>query len=413
MQRCLDQGRYDDAREAGRRLRRRDRGRRPALTPVQLRRAQRSLERLDQNLDPRAYWRCSRPRRLLVITAGPIANVIACFVILSAVGPVRAPRGRARRPERDREVAGRGHRPQAGRPRRGGERPPRRRERHPLGDRERQGRAGHARRRPRRAPAAAAHRAQQGDRRRLPARLPVRHDQPALLDRARADLRRAGDVGAHDRHRARARRRGHPERALAAALHRRDRARVGPGRAGRRDRLPGAAGVHLAVARHLQPAAVPAPGRRARADDRARADPGQDGVAGRLRAGVGARHHADGAALRGRATERPLEHPELAHENARPAAVRVGAGRVPDRAATQAGWPQRATDQSVGGSADRGRLARRRAVDDADRDERRARDARADRSGWPTPAASSPASPCPDGPTPTRCRPSWPARRCR
>ncbi len=95
VQRCLDQGRYDDAREAGRRLTAEIEAAAPALTPVQLRRAQRSLERLDQNLDPRAYWRCSRPRRLLVITAGPIANVIACFVILSAVAlyglPVAVP----------------------------------------------------------------------------------------------------------------------------------------------------------------------------------------------------------------------------------------------------------------------------------------------------------------------------------
>jgi regulator of sigma E protease len=95
VQRSLDQGRYDDAREAGSRLAAEIEAAAPALTPVQLRRAQRSLERLDQNLDPRAYWRCSRPRRLLVITAGPIANVIACFLILWAVAlyglPVAVP----------------------------------------------------------------------------------------------------------------------------------------------------------------------------------------------------------------------------------------------------------------------------------------------------------------------------------
>jgi regulator of sigma E protease len=85
VQRCLDQGRHDDAREAGRRLAAEIEAVAPALSPVQLRRLRRSLERLDQNLDPRAYWRCSRMRRLIVITAGPIANVIACFVILSAV----------------------------------------------------------------------------------------------------------------------------------------------------------------------------------------------------------------------------------------------------------------------------------------------------------------------------------------
>jgi regulator of sigma E protease len=54
-----------------------------------------SLERLDQNLDPAAYWRCSRMRRLIVIAAGPFANVVACFAILTAVAlyglPVAVP----------------------------------------------------------------------------------------------------------------------------------------------------------------------------------------------------------------------------------------------------------------------------------------------------------------------------------
>jgi regulator of sigma E protease len=95
VQRSLDQGRHDDARAAGRRLAEEIDGVAPALTPAELRRVQRSLERLDQNLDPRAYWRCSRVRRLTVITAGPIANVVACFAILSAVAlyglPVAVP----------------------------------------------------------------------------------------------------------------------------------------------------------------------------------------------------------------------------------------------------------------------------------------------------------------------------------
>jgi len=95
VQRCLDQGRYDDARAAADRLGAEIEAVAPSLTPQQLRRARRSLERLDQNLDPGAYWRCSRPRRLIVITAGPLANVIACFAILSAVAlyglPVAVP----------------------------------------------------------------------------------------------------------------------------------------------------------------------------------------------------------------------------------------------------------------------------------------------------------------------------------
>ncbi len=95
VQRCLDQGRHDDARAASAELAAEVESVADALPPIQLRRAQRSLERLDQNLDPRAYWRCSRPKRLTVITAGPIANVVTCFLILSAVAlyglPVAVP----------------------------------------------------------------------------------------------------------------------------------------------------------------------------------------------------------------------------------------------------------------------------------------------------------------------------------
>jgi regulator of sigma E protease len=95
VERCLDQGRHDDARVAAHELAAEIEAIAPALEPNDLRRARRSLERLDQNLDPRAYWRCSRPKRLLVITAGPIANVIACFAILTVVAlyglPVAVP----------------------------------------------------------------------------------------------------------------------------------------------------------------------------------------------------------------------------------------------------------------------------------------------------------------------------------
>ena len=95
VQRCLDQGRHDDARVAGRELAAEIEALEPPLPPNELRRARRCLERLDQNLDPRAYWRCSRPKRLAAITAGPLANVIACFAILTAVAlyglPVAVP----------------------------------------------------------------------------------------------------------------------------------------------------------------------------------------------------------------------------------------------------------------------------------------------------------------------------------
>ncbi len=94
LQRCLDQGRYDDARAAGGRLTAEVEAV-DGLSPVERRRVLRSLERLDQNLDPDAYWRCSRMRRLIVIAAGPFANVVACFAILTAVAlyglPVAVP----------------------------------------------------------------------------------------------------------------------------------------------------------------------------------------------------------------------------------------------------------------------------------------------------------------------------------
>jgi regulator of sigma E protease len=94
VQRSIDQGRFDDAREAGRRLAAEVEAT-DGLSPVQRRRVLRSLERLDQNLDPAAYWRCSRMRRLIVIAAGPFANVVACFAILTAVAlyglPVAVP----------------------------------------------------------------------------------------------------------------------------------------------------------------------------------------------------------------------------------------------------------------------------------------------------------------------------------
>ena len=94
VHRSIDQGRFDDAREAGRRLAAEVEAT-EGLSPAQRRRALKSLERLDQNLDPAAYWRCSRMRRLIVIAAGPFANVVACFAILTAVAlyglPVAVP----------------------------------------------------------------------------------------------------------------------------------------------------------------------------------------------------------------------------------------------------------------------------------------------------------------------------------
>jgi regulator of sigma E protease len=95
LHRALDEGRYEDARTAVARLQAQIAEAAPALSPAELRRVTRSLSRLDENLDPRAYWRCSRLRRLIVIGAGPFANVVACFAILTAVAlyglPVAVP----------------------------------------------------------------------------------------------------------------------------------------------------------------------------------------------------------------------------------------------------------------------------------------------------------------------------------
>jgi regulator of sigma E protease len=85
VRRHLAQGRYDAALAALPELRAAVERAAPSLSEAQHRRVTRSIDRLDENLDPRAYWRCSRGRRLAVIAAGPAANVLACFVILWGV----------------------------------------------------------------------------------------------------------------------------------------------------------------------------------------------------------------------------------------------------------------------------------------------------------------------------------------
>ena len=56
----------------------------------------RSIQRVDEALDPRAYWRSSRISRLIVILAGPAMNVlVACFLILTGVALLGRPEGPA------------------------------------------------------------------------------------------------------------------------------------------------------------------------------------------------------------------------------------------------------------------------------------------------------------------------------
>jgi regulator of sigma E protease len=91
--RHLAQGRYDAALAALPELRAAVERAAPSLSEPEQRRVTRSIDRLDENLDPRAYWRCSRARRLVVIAAGPAANVLACFVILWGVAIYGRPDG--------------------------------------------------------------------------------------------------------------------------------------------------------------------------------------------------------------------------------------------------------------------------------------------------------------------------------
>jgi regulator of sigma E protease len=55
------------------------------LSAADRRRARRCLERFIEATDRRSYWRSPRRSRLIVIGAGPVANVITAFVILTAL----------------------------------------------------------------------------------------------------------------------------------------------------------------------------------------------------------------------------------------------------------------------------------------------------------------------------------------
>ena len=53
-----------------------------SLTDTDRSKIAKNLDRVEQALDPRSYWRSTRTQRLIVIVAGPFMNVVACFVIL-------------------------------------------------------------------------------------------------------------------------------------------------------------------------------------------------------------------------------------------------------------------------------------------------------------------------------------------
>ena len=230
VRRNLTQGSYDDALAGLPGLRAAVDRADASLSDAERRRVTRSMDRLEENLDPRAYWRCSRARRLVVITAGPAANVLACFVILWGVAIHGRPDGTmlthdvaaviARKPRRPR-------RPEARRPPGRHQRP-----RAPAASGARRDRAepresDHGDGRPPRTRCRPRAGANEGDRRDVPARVQLPGGaQDVLVPRG------AGRVGivhvaADHGNRVGARERRHASGALAAPLDRRDRPVLG------------------------------------------------------------------------------------------------------------------------------------------------------------------------------------------
>ena len=74
------------------------------VTDADRRRVSRCLSRFVESTDPRGYWRSSRSKRLIVIGAGPFANILFAFLLLTglavtglpAATPADRRRGRAR-----------------------------------------------------------------------------------------------------------------------------------------------------------------------------------------------------------------------------------------------------------------------------------------------------------------------------
>ena len=63
----------------------------PELSDADRRRARRCLERFIESADPRSYWRSSRRNRLIVISAGPLANILTAFLILTVLSVTGMP----------------------------------------------------------------------------------------------------------------------------------------------------------------------------------------------------------------------------------------------------------------------------------------------------------------------------------
>jgi regulator of sigma E protease len=81
----IKRARWDDARESLAGLTAALDAAGDSLSAGEQKRCRRTVQRIEESLDPRSYWRSARWRRLIAIAAGPAANVIACFVILTGV----------------------------------------------------------------------------------------------------------------------------------------------------------------------------------------------------------------------------------------------------------------------------------------------------------------------------------------
>jgi regulator of sigma E protease len=61
------------------------------VAPVERRRLRKSLERFIESTDPRGYWRSPRRSRLITIAAGPFANILTAFLLLTVLAATGMP----------------------------------------------------------------------------------------------------------------------------------------------------------------------------------------------------------------------------------------------------------------------------------------------------------------------------------
>ena len=94
VRRALDSEKYEAARRAGDALGREVRA--ADLTPGARRSAERGLREVEEGTSQEAYWRGATWKRVAVIAAGPVANILVAFAILFVVfavsgGPSQRP----------------------------------------------------------------------------------------------------------------------------------------------------------------------------------------------------------------------------------------------------------------------------------------------------------------------------------